>query len=197
MFTTQSRRETGACAGFRRVGLAAIARSGWVALIVVNLAAASSLAESPQLHLEGMTFVASRGDANELVLHAARASFQTDQQRVFLEQVRATVDPGGEFGSFEIECERGELDIESNDFEATGNVRGHMAGGRRFAAPWVRYDHAAGLLFTNAPVLISEDAITYRGGGFRYYLRERRFRLLGGASVVQQPVVKQPVVEQP
>jgi LPS export ABC transporter protein LptC len=187
MFATRSRRKTGTCAGFRRAGLSAIARWGCVAFTVVSLTAASSLAESPQLHLDGMTFIASRGDANELVLHAARASFQTDQQRVFLEQVRASVDPGGELGNFEIECERGELNIETNDFEAIGNVRGHTAGGRRFAAPWVRYDHAAGLLFTNAPVLISEDAITYRGGGFRYYVRERRFRLLGGASVVQQP----------
>ena len=155
--------------------------------LLASIIAVSASAESPQLSLDGMTYLASRGDANELVLHAARATFQTEQQRVFLEQVRATVDAGSESGNFEIECDRGELDIATNDFEATGNVRGHTASGRQFSAPWVRYDHAAGLLFTNAPVLISEDAITYRGGGFRYYVRERRFRLLGGASVVQQP----------
>ena len=195
MFATRSSRGSGTGLRLRVGRIFAISLACCPALVVATLvstlvsstAANSARAESPQIHLDGMTFVASRGDANELVLHAARASFKTDQNRVFLEQVRASVDPGGELGSFEIECERGELDIESNDFEATGNVRGRTAGGRRFAAPWVRYDHAAGLLFTNAPVLISEDAITYRGGGFRYYVRERRFRLLGGASVVQQP----------
>ena len=166
--------------GLRCVALAS--SCALLALIVPPLAAA----EPPLLVLDEMTFIASRGDANELVLNAARARFQPEENRLYLEQVRASVDPGKKAGRFEIECDRGSLDIETNDFEATGNVRGQMASGRTFSAPWVRYDHHAGLLFTNAPVLISEDAITYRGGGFRYYVRERRFRLLGGASVVQE-----------
>jgi LPS export ABC transporter protein LptC len=153
----------------------------------VALASPGAAEEAPLLKLEGMTFIASRGDANELVLRAAKARFKAGEQRVYLEDVHATVEPGKQAGSFEIECDRGSLDMETNDFEAIGNVRGRTEGGRRFSAPWVRYDHHAGLLFTNAPVLISEDAITYRGGGFRYYVRERRFRLLGGASVVQEP----------
>jgi len=36
-------------------------------------------------------------------------------------------------------------------------------------------------------VLMSESGTTLRGGGFRYYVREERFRLLGGAEVVQDP----------
>ena len=139
------------------------------------------------LYVDGMTFVASRGPANDLVLHAVHARFDTEKQRVYLDDVRAKVDPGDSSGEFDITCDTGDLDIATNDFEARGNVHGHTDDGRRFEAPWVKYDHAAGLLFTNAPVLISEDAITYRGGGFQYFVRERRFRLLGGASVVQKP----------
>ena len=97
------------------------------------------------------------------------------------------VEPGSDAGHFEIYCDEGELDLTTNDFEARGNVRGQTKGERTFRAPWVKYDHEKGLLYTDAPVLISEDLIMYRGGGFRYFVREGRFKLLGGASVLQQP----------
>jgi hypothetical protein len=143
--------------------------------------------ESPLLDVAQMTFVASRGPANELVLKAAHARFDTEEERVYLKEVHATVEPSRTAGHFVIRCDEGELDIATNDFEARGNVRGRTEGNREFTAPWVNYDHEAGMLFTNAPVLIFEDAITYKGGGFQYFVRERRFRLLGGASVVQEP----------
>lgn len=144
-------------------------------------------AESPVLDVEQMTFVASRGPANELVLDATHARLDTARERVHLEEVHAVVEPGRDAGHFEIRCDEGELDLATNDFEARGNVRGQTEGEREFQAPWVKYDHEKGLLFTDAPVTILEDAITYRGGGFQYFVRERRFKLLGGASVVQQP----------
>lgn len=157
-------------------------------LSAVLLVAASfdAFADSPVLNIGGMTFVASRGDDNEMILHAVRARFKTDEERVLLEEVHMVVKPRDYSGSFEIFCDKGQLDISTNDFEATGNVRGSTEGGRTFTAPWVHYNHEEGLLFTNAPVLINEDAITYRGGGFQYYVRSKRFRLLGGASVVQE-----------
>ena len=157
------------------------------AVAAAILVAGTSTADSPVLDVDEMTFVASRGSSNELVLHAARARFDTEDERVYLEEVQARVEPGSKAGYFEITCDEGELDLATNDFEARGNVRGRTEGSREFSATWVKYDHEAGLLFTNAPVLISEDAIKYRGGGFQYYVREHRFRLLGGASVVQEP----------
>jgi len=166
----------------RRTG--SIARAGLLAVAGFGVLAASG---SPELDVDRMTFVASRGAANELVLEAVHARFDTDAERVYLDDVHAVVDPGRSTGSFEIRCDEGELDLATNDFEARGNVRGRTDGSREFQAPWVKYDHERGLLFTNAPVLISEDAIEYRGGGFQYFVRERRFRLLGGASVVQEP----------
>jgi hypothetical protein len=147
----------------------------------------AAFADGPELDVDGLTFLASRGESNELVLNAQHARFDTRAERIYLDQVHAVVEPGRVAGHFEIRCEEGELDLASNDFEARGNVRGHTDGSREFEAPWVKYDHKAGLLFTNAPVLILEDAIQYRGGGFQYFVRERRFRLLGGASVVQEP----------
>ena len=105
-----------------------------------------------------------------------------------LDVVRARISAGDKKGGrIEIECDQGTLNLKSNSFWARGNVKGHTNDGREFSAPWVRYDHSDGLLFTDAPVLLSEAGTTMRGGGFRYYVKEQRFRLLGGAEVVQDP----------
>jgi LPS export ABC transporter protein LptC len=157
-------------------------------LIAGLLACPSAVhAKPPTLNVDGMTFISSKQNDNEVVLHASHARLKTKKALVFLEEVHMVVEPSDYSGSFEIYCDEGQLDMETNDFEATGNVRGTTDGGRTFTAPWVHYDHEQGLLFTNAAVLINEDAITYRGGGFQYYVRSKRFRLLGGASVVQEP----------
>jgi len=166
------------------------ARAAWrvIGALALALGFAGGLhAESQPLEVEQMTFVASRGPTRELVLRARHARIDTERERVFLDDVHALVESGSNAGRFEIRCDSGELDLATNDFEASGNVRGQTDGDREFTAPWVKYDHGRGLLFTNAPVLISEDTISYRGGGLQYFVRERRFRLLGGASVVQEP----------
>ena len=49
----------------------------------------------------------------------------------------------------------------------------------------MRYDHDEGLLYTDAPVRLVDAAGTFRGDGFRYHIRERRFRLLENVRVEQ------------
>jgi hypothetical protein len=84
-------------------------------------------------------------------------------------------------------CDVGQLNLSTQDFVAEGNVVGTIEGGRRFEALWVVYDEARGVLYTDEPVLIVDQGGRYRGGGFRYFVNEQRFRLEGGASVVQDP----------
>ena len=133
-----------------------------------------------------MTFVSSRGEVNELVLRSKRARFEPKSDIAFLEEVEASVADSDEREAFEMTCDRGRLNLRTNDFHAEGNVVGVTEGGRQFEAPWVKYTHDEGLLYTNAAVVLTESTGTYRGGGFRYYVRERRFRLMGGATVVQE-----------
>ena len=133
-----------------------------------------------------MTFVASRGSAREVVLHSNTARFDTDVDIVHLKTVRVLVSSGKAERELEITCDRGQLDLTTSDFTAEGNVEGRMENGLTFTAEWIHYDHDEGLLFTDAPVLITDAGGTFRGGGFRYIVEERRFKLLGGASVVQQ-----------
>lgn len=145
-------------------------------------------AESPPLKVTGMTFISSRAEETEVIVHAEQARFRPDADVADLDVVRARLSTGeDENGHIEIECDEGTLNLKSNSFWARGNVTGSTDDGREFSSAWVRYDHTDGLLFTDASVLMSESGTTLRGGGFRYYLHEERFRLLGGAEVVQDP----------
>jgi len=139
------------------------------------------------LHLRGMTFVASEGSANEIVLEAEIARFYPGREVADLEIVRVDVAPSAERTGFSMRCRTGQLNLATQDFIAIGDVQGTIEGGREFEARWVAYDEAQGLLYTDDPVLIQDRDGRYRGGGFRYFVREERFRLLGGATIVQEP----------
>jgi LPS export ABC transporter protein LptC len=139
------------------------------------------------LHVTGMTFVSSRGSASELVLVAQRAELLPGTNLAKLDDVHVrSMDPD-EARRFDMRCERGELDVETNDFLAEGDVRGTTGEGQRYRTDWVRYDHSRGVLFTDAPVAMEDGTGSFRGDGFRYDTRKRSFRLLGNVSVVQRP----------
>jgi hypothetical protein len=89
--------------------------------------------------------------------------------------------------SLRIQCERGELDLRTNDLLATGDVHGELGDGRRFTSPWLRYDRTRGVAFTNAPVEILEaGGRVLKGGGLEYQVRSRRLRLTAGARVEER-----------
>ena len=172
-----------------------VATAGWLAVLGVPAAHANEVRDATEvlarldaaLRVTGMTYVGSRGELREFVLRAEQASFQPETRRAALEGVRVVATDEDDSRNFEVTCRRGELDIETNDFLAEGDVRGTTGDGRSYRAPWVRYDNAAGLLFTDAPVVMRDATGTFRGDGFRYHVKERRFRLLGNVSVVQDP----------
>jgi LPS export ABC transporter protein LptC len=141
--------------------------------------------EAPILHVTGMTFVGSRDSAREILVRSERAKFHTDTKVAELEGVRAEVSEGGDDRRFSMTCERAELDLQKNDFRAEGNVEGRTEDGRRVFAPWVRYDHAEGLLYSDAPVRMVDDSGSFRGDGFRYHVKDKRFKLLGNVRVEQ------------
>ncbi|MCH7866172.1 MAG: LPS export ABC transporter periplasmic protein LptC [Myxococcales bacterium] len=156
-----------------------------IVLLALALAAATSADPTPSLDVEGMTFVASREDGDAVILHAEHARFDTKAKKAYLLVVDATIPSKSEQSGFTMRCDSGVVDLESNDFEAIGNVKGQADSGEIFQTDWVRYDHANGILFTESPVLITDGGTTIRGGGFRYDVSERRFQMTGGAQVVQ------------
>jgi hypothetical protein len=69
-------------------------------------------------------------------------------------------------GRLELSCEHGQLDLQKGDFVGVGRVRGTTPDGRRFETERLRYDHEAGRVTTDAPVVIRDKSGTLRGGGF-------------------------------
>jgi len=140
-----------------------------------------------KLQVTGMTFVSSRGSASELVLVAQSAELRPETNLAMLDDVHVSAMDPDQSRSFDMRCDRGELDVETNDFLAQGDVRGSTGEGQRYRTEWVRYDHSRGLLYTDAPVAMEDASGSFRGDGFRYDTRKRSFRLLGNVSVVQKP----------
>jgi LPS export ABC transporter protein LptC len=163
-----------------------------VAVGALGLGLRPAVAEdSSVLEVTGMTFVGSRGSANELVLRARRAVYRPDSDLAELELVRVVV-TGDETGpSLEMTCDRVELNVETSDFTAEGQIEGVTGDGQRYSAPWVRYQHEPGVVYTEAQVQMVDGATTMRGEGFRFYIRERRFQL-GNVSVVATPEAQTP-----
>lgn len=157
-------------------------------LAIVLSCATGSLADAstPLLEVTGMTFVASREHGNSVVLKAESATFDTDAEVAHLVVVEATIPSSENRKRFQMTCDESDVDLATNNFIARGNVVGRTDEGLRFTTDRVDYDHEKGELSTNSPVLISEAGVSYRGGGFVYLIRENRFTLRGGASVVQE-----------
>lgn len=161
-------------------------------LIATPAARAADEEEAPaqglagDLHVQGMTFVGSRGEVSEFVLRAREALIHPDTNVAELEDVEVHGTENGAEGAFEVTCRRGEIDIDTKDFLAEGDVHGTAGNGRSYSAPWVRYDHAKELLYTDAPATMQDSTGLFSGDGFRYHLKDGRFRLTGNVKVVQQ-----------
>ena len=156
-------------------------------------ASGSADGQSPldaDLTVEGMTFVASAGSQNDAIVEAGRASLGRSVRVAHLTAVHARVGKAagaaqGTEGGLELHCDRGSFDLDSGDLSAEGNVRGVTADGRHFETERVTYRRETGRVSTQSPVVIRDGFGTIRGAGFEYWVRENRFRLIGGASVEQ------------
>jgi LPS export ABC transporter protein LptC len=172
--------------------LAQLASIGCLLLgaVVPAGAAEPDAALAAELSVEGMTYVASTGARNDVIVEAGRARLGRGEQLAQLEEVHARVGSfaaGGKGGGLELRCARGSFDLAHGDLTAEGDVQGTTADGRRFQTERLVYRRDTGRVTTRAPVVIRDAFGTLRGAGFEYWVRENRFRLIGGASVVQGP----------
>jgi LPS export ABC transporter protein LptC len=147
---------------------------------------AADAPEWPQtLDLHALTYVDSDRTRSGVVLEAQQARVLPRSEQVLMQTVALRLATADARGHLELTCQHGELDLKSGSFVGVGAVRGRTPDGRRFETERMRYDHEAGLVTTDAPVVIRDAGGTLRGGGFRYQVREGRLKLLGGATVEQ------------
>lgn len=161
-------------------------RARVAALLVVGVCLGGrALASTDEVELTGITFLGSDGSRQELVLEAEHVRMKPGSDRAQLEQVHVHMAADDGVRALDMRCERGQLDLATNSFRAEGNVVGTTGDGRRFFTPWLTYDSHTGIVSTEARVRILDGARTLQGKGFRYHVRDARFVLTGGASVVQ------------
>lgn len=127
--------------------------------------------------------MSTQGAVPEIVLEADTAEVDPATEIAGLETVHAQLSADDGSVSLDLTCDEGEFDLRTSQFVAKGDVRGRLADGRSFRGPWLRYDSDTGVAFTDAPVEITDGSRTFRGGGFRYHVRDGRLRLTSGASV--------------
>lgn len=156
--------------------------------VATLLTAGSALAQErvSTLDLTELVYVGSKGDKSDIVLAAASARVLPEREQVLLGDVDLTVAGPGTQAGLQLTCAHGELDLESGNFVGVGDVRGHTSDGRSFETERFQYDHDAGLVTTDAPVVIRGETGTLRGRGFRYGVKDGRLQLLGGARVVTE-----------
>ncbi len=160
--------------------------AGLVLAAGVSAARAADAPALPQtLDLTALTYVDSDRTRSGVVLQAKQARVLPEREQVLMQTIALRLATGDAKGELELSCEHGELDLQSGSFVGIGAVRGRTPDGRRFETERMRYDHKAGLVTTDAPVVIRDASGILRGGGFRYQVREGRMKLLGGATVVQ------------
>jgi hypothetical protein len=162
---------------------------GLFCLATAFVLGAQSAAADPPLTLRGMTFVSSQGSIHRIVVEAATAILYPDTNLVELQGgVHARLEGREGSESLDLLCETGEYDLNTNDFLAVGDVVGRLADGRVFRGPWMRFRADEGLAFSDAPVEITDGAQTLVGQkGLRYWVRDERLQLRGGASVRERP----------
>lgn len=156
------------------------------AAAVLVAAAGLGRAAGPPMRLSKMIFLASSENITEVRVEADSGVIDEVANKAHLDTVHAEWAGADGKPSLELTCETGELDLETNDLIASGNVHGVLADGRRFVGPSLRYDRERGVAFTDAPVEIIENDRVLTGGGFRYHVRDRRLRLTGGARVEEK-----------
>jgi LPS export ABC transporter protein LptC len=155
-----------------------------VALAVAGIVAGRGVgAAGPPMRLTQMTFVASSEDITEVRVEAESGVIDEAANTALLSTVAAEWSGADGKPSLELTCDKGELDLETNDLIATGDVHGLLADGRRFTGPSLRYDRARGVAYTDTPVQIVEEGRILSGGGFEYHVRDRRLRFKAGARV--------------
>ena len=157
----------------------------WLGAHALPAAADEDAALPETLDLTTLTYTDSDKEKSGIVLQAHDARVLPKREQVLMKTVDLRLATADGKGELQLRCDHGELDLDSGSFLGIGAVRGRTPDGRRFETERMKYDHKAGLVTTDAPVVIRDASGTLRGGGFRYLVREGRLKLLGGATVVQ------------
>lgn len=146
---------------------------------------AFSLPEADML-MSKVKFVDTRGGKRNWVVESKTARLHKDKDRAFFEGVHITF-YGSDGREMHLFSNRGELDTETRDMTAEGDIRGRSSDGLEFFTSTLRYDYAKREVSTKAPVKIVASGFETEGVGMVLDVDKETVRLLNSVRLMGNP----------
>lgn len=137
----------------------------------------------PPAVLENVVFEGYQAGSLQIQVRARLATIDAQTRRAELEQVRIDFDDPTD-GPIQIRAERGQVDLEREDFILQGRVWGTIGEGQRFETAEVRYQADGERLWTDQPVTVTRGGMVLRGDGMEIDVPRQRIKIMGNVHTV-------------
>ena len=137
--------------------------------------------QAPPAVLYGVDFDGYRTGSHEVEVRAETAEVDLRTGVAELWDVRIHFDEGDR-GPVDVEAQRAEVELASDDFVLSGAVEGSVGSRDRFYTSDLRYQRDAERLWTDGPARLVGARTVVRGRGLELDLRTRTLRLLGSVE---------------
>lgn len=134
--------------------------------------------------LETLSFEGYTGPERQFEVRAMRADVRVQDRLAALEQVEIQFRPTAR-GPLAVVAERGELNLDREDFVLSGIVTGTMGEGERFATSEVRYSAERDMLLSDQRVRVQRGGLDLEGVGMELDVSARKLRLLRDVVATQ------------
>jgi LPS export ABC transporter protein LptC len=159
---------------------------GAFALLLAGTLPAQAERPLPPTLLRGVVFEGFRAGKSEFEVRAARADVDWVERVAHLHSVQIFfVTP--ERDSVQVEAERGLVDLDREDFELIGDVRGTTPDGERFRTDRVRFVEQTRELVGDSPVRVERSGLVFVARGMNVDLETRRIRFRGRVRATIEP----------
>lgn len=137
--------------------------------------------EAPPAVLYGVDLDGYRAANHEVEVRAETAEVDSTTGSARLWKVRIRFEDA-ERGPVEVNAERAEVELGSDDFVLLGAVEGSVGRRERFYTQDLRYEREGERLWTDRPARLEGAQTVVRGQGLELDLKTRRLRLLGSVE---------------
>ena len=140
----------------------------------------------PETRLRGVLFEGFRVGQTEFEVRATHADIDWSARRANLRAVEIQF-LSKDRGTIQVRSDTGSVDLESEDFELTGNVHGITSRGERFVTDEVRYRQATNSLHGSGDVRLEREGLVFVGRGMDIDLETREVRFTGKVRATVRP----------
>jgi LPS export ABC transporter protein LptC len=140
---------------------------------------------APMTTLEGVVVDGYAAGKSEFQVLAESATLDPESRQARLADVRITF-ADRTSGDVSVRANEALFEIDRDDFELRGDVRGTTSAGETFETDALRYDDAGRLLRTDSEVRLRRSDLLFEGRGMELDVATRRVRFKGRVSALAE-----------